>query len=59
LHLSDFEALEEDWVERGDIIGKSGNTGYSIAPHLHFSIKVNGATVDPLRFIETVERELE
>ncbi|GAI02519.1 unnamed protein product, partial [marine sediment metagenome] len=33
--------------------GLSGNTGYSIAPHLHLSIKANGASVDPLRFIKT------
>ncbi len=28
-----------DIVERGDIIGMSGNTGISIMPHLHFQVK--------------------
>lgn len=58
LHLSEFKVSEEELVKQEDIIGLSGNTGYSIAPHLHFSVKVNNASVDPLRFIETVEKEM-
>ena len=58
LHLSEFKALEGELVKQEDIIGLSGNTGYSLAPHLHFSVKINGASVDPLRFIETVEKEI-
>jgi len=53
LHLSSFNTEKDQKVKMDDIIGFSGNTGYSIAPHLHFSIKVNGASVDPLRFIKT------
>ena len=56
LHLNEFKVSNGANIKRGDIIGLSGNTGYSIAPHLHFSIKVDGASVDPLRFIETIER---
>lgn len=58
LHLSEFKVLNEARIKRGDIIGLSGNTGYSIAPHLHFSVKVNGSSVDPLRFIGTIEKEM-
>ena len=58
LHLDKFKVLSGQTVERGDIISFSGNTGYSIAPHLHFSVKVNGASVDPLRFIEVTKKEL-
>lgn len=58
LHLNKFKVLRGEQVEQGDVIGFSGNTGYSIAPHLHFSVKVNGSSVDPLRFIETIENEM-
>jgi hypothetical protein len=52
LHLDKFEVSEGEKVTQGQIIGLSGNTGYSIAPHLHFSIKINEANVDPLIFLE-------
>lgn len=54
LHLSSFSVVKGEMVTRGQIIGYSGNSGYSLEPHLHFSVKVDGARVDPLRFIETV-----
>jgi len=52
LHLKEFKASIAQTVKKGDLIGISGNTGYSIAPHLHFSLHVNGESVDPLVFIE-------
>ena len=55
LHLNKFEVLNGQRVKQGDVIGLSGNTGYSIGPHLHFSTKVNGSSADPLRFIETTQ----
>jgi murein DD-endopeptidase MepM/ murein hydrolase activator NlpD len=57
LHLSKFKVAVGDKVTRGEIIGFTGNTGYSLGPHLHLSIKVNGASVDPLKFIEIVNKE--
>lgn len=37
-HLSMIKANSGDVVKRGDVIGYSGNTGYSTGPHLHFSV---------------------
>jgi poly-gamma-glutamate capsule biosynthesis protein CapA/YwtB (metallophosphatase superfamily) len=55
LHLDKFKVKTGQKVTRGQIIGLSGNTGYSIAPHLHFSIKLNGLSVNPLKFIQTAQ----
>jgi len=54
LHLNEFKVAKGDRVSRGEVIGLSGSTGYSLGPHLHLSIKAKGASVDPLRFIDTV-----
>lgn len=58
LHLSEFKAGLGDMVQRGEIIGLSGNTGWSNGPHLHLSIKANGASVDPLLFIKETNKFL-
>ena len=58
LHLKEFKVLNGMKVKGGDVIGLSGNTGYAITPHLHFSVKINGLNIDPLRFIEVIEEEL-
>jgi hypothetical protein len=57
-HLNELKFSTEEKVKQGDIIGFSGKTGYVLAPHLHFSIKINGSSVDPLRFIEITEKEM-
>jgi len=59
LHLNEFQVKEGDKVKRGQIIGLVGNTGYSLGPHLHLSIKVNEASINPLKFIEIVNKNLE
>jgi murein DD-endopeptidase MepM/ murein hydrolase activator NlpD len=49
-HLDRFNVREGQKVKRGDIIGFVGSTGMSVAPHLHYEIKVNGANVDPVNY---------
>ncbi|MED0675346.1 peptidoglycan DD-metalloendopeptidase family protein [Aneurinibacillus thermoaerophilus] len=50
-HLSSFIAKPGDIVVKGEVIAKSGNTGRSTGPHLHFEIRKNGEAVDPLPYL--------
>ena len=54
MHFSKFSVKEGQKVEAGQIIGLSGKTGRVSGPHLHFAVKINGANVDPLNFINIV-----
>ena len=46
-HLSRLLVEEGDSVGAGQVIGLSGSTGRSTAPHLHFEIFVDGESIDP------------
>ncbi len=50
-HLSSYSAYVGQKVERGDVIGYVGSTGYSTGCHLHFMVFENGATVDPVNWL--------
>jgi len=55
VHLSKGASVAEgDVVAAGDVLGKSGNTGYTTAPHLHFAVWVldesGEAVTVPVRF---------
>ena len=49
-HLGKIYARRGERVRRGDIIAQSGNTGLSLAPHLHYEIRHNGMRVDPIHY---------
>ena len=53
LHLDSMKVSAGNSVEKGQVVGLSGNSGLSSAPHLHLSLKINGASVDPIQFINT------
>lgn len=42
-------------VKQGDIILETGSTGNSTGPHLHFEVRINGTTVDPLIYVKEPE----
>lgn len=51
-HLDKMKIKTGDEVKKGDIIGTLGNTGFSTAPHLHFTFTVGSTFVDPFLIID-------
>ncbi len=49
-HLSEALVTAGAAVERGALLGKSGNTGRSTGPHLHYIVRIAGDPVDPARW---------
>lgn len=49
-HLEGYTVQAGDVVGKGQEIGKSGSTGKSTGPHLHFGVKEGGRFVDPMSY---------
>ena len=49
-HLSKINVRKGQQVRRGDIIALSGDTGLSLAPHLHYEVRKDGMRVDPVHY---------
>ena len=54
-HLSRILVEEGDAVQRGDVVARSGATGRVTGPHLHWTVRLGGARVDPLSVIEILQ----
>lgn len=50
-HLSDILVKANDDVKVNDVIAKSGNSGRSTGPHLHYEVHKNNAPVNPKLFL--------
>lgn len=55
-HLSKTLVAEGTIVEKGDVIGLSGNTGRTSGPHLHWGVKIQGQYVDGMSLVEETEK---
>jgi murein DD-endopeptidase MepM/ murein hydrolase activator NlpD len=50
-HLSSISVEADQYVTKGEIIGATGNSGFSSGPHLHFEVRYNGIPVNPLNYL--------
>lgn len=51
-HLSEIFVKEGQFVKKGEIIGKTGRTGFALGDHLHFGILVHGYEVNPIEWFD-------
>jgi len=51
-HASRLLVRDGDAVAAGQVIALSGNTGRSTAPHLHFEVRRDGRSIDPLAVVK-------
>ena len=52
-HLSEFLVEFGDVVRQGQIIAKTGDSGWTTGPHLHLGVLINGETADPLEALKS------
>jgi murein DD-endopeptidase MepM/ murein hydrolase activator NlpD len=51
LHCSKLYVSAGDRVDKGEVIGLVGSTGWSTAPHLHFQVEYYGTPINPVKII--------
>lgn len=50
-HMSTIKVNQGQYVQKGQVIGLEGTTGYSTGPHCHFEVRINGKPNNPLNYI--------
>ncbi|MGB9666778.1 MAG: M23 family metallopeptidase [Candidatus Cryosericum sp.] len=54
-HLWKFAVQPYQRVKKGQLLGYTGNTGFSTGPHLHFEVRQNGEATNPLEWLPPIE----
>ena len=54
-HLSKVKVKAGQQIETGQLLGLTGATGRVSGPHLHWGIKVNGTSVNPIEFVHVMD----
>ncbi len=52
-HLSQVLVKKGQEIKQGQVVAKSGNTGLSTGPHLHYSLWKEGELLDPMDFLSS------
>lgn len=50
-HMSSIRVGQGQFVQKGEVVGYEGTTGYSTGPHVHFEVRINGKPNNPLNYI--------
>jgi murein DD-endopeptidase len=59
LHLNEQLVKAGEAVTAGQVIGKTGNTGRSTGPHLHYQLERGSTVLDPVDYHGTLRRALQ
>lgn len=51
-HLSKIEVKVGQVVSKGAVLGRTGSTGRSTGPHLHYEVRVDGDAIDPMQYLK-------
>ncbi len=51
-HLSRLNVAAGQQIRKGDVIGYVGSTGRSTGPHLHYEVRIAGASVNPIPYLQ-------
>ena len=54
-HMSRLNVFNGQQVRKGDLIGYVGSTGRSTGPHLHYEVRIGGAAVNPIPYMQADE----
>ena len=49
-HLKAVAVKRDQAIRKGDVIGYVGATGRTTGPHVHYEVRLNGRSLNPLRF---------